>query len=129
MFGGELDGTIDSASFADVGLCGTTGRGGGRADIMNRLGCQWTPSPKGDGSRLAGKAQIHARLALKRDGWPGLMITSNCVNTIRTLPSLAYSRTHPEDVDSDCDTHCYDALRYGLTRKRISCQLYRVKGI
>ena len=34
----RLDGVIDSASFAEVGM------GGGRADRMNALGCRWQPS-------------------------------------------------------------------------------------
>jgi hypothetical protein len=37
-----------------------------------------------------------------------------CKNLIRTLPALPYSASHPEDVASNCDDHCYDALRYAL---------------
>ena len=107
-----LSGVIDSASFADTGM------GGGRADVMNARGCGWQPSEKGDGSRLAGKAQIHQRLALKADGRPGLIVFNSCRNLTRTLPSLCYSKSHPEDVDRDGETHCYDALRYSLTFKR-----------
>ena len=43
-------------------------------DVMNRFGCRWRPSEKGPGSRIAGKAQIHARLALRNDGHPGLIL-------------------------------------------------------
>ena len=60
----EWEGVIDAASFADVGL------GGGRANLMNSLGCNWRPSEKRAGSRLAGKSAIHARLALRSDGFP-----------------------------------------------------------
>ena len=42
---------------------------GGRAEIMNRLGCRWTPSPKGAGSRVAGVSAVHQRLVLKKDGY------------------------------------------------------------
>jgi hypothetical protein len=96
---------------------------------MNSLGCCWRPSEKGSGSRVQGISTIHARLALKPDGYGGLIICRNARNLIRTLPAMVYSRTNPEDIDDSCEQHAVDCLRYGLTRKRISCQLYRVKGI
>jgi Terminase large subunit, T4likevirus-type, N-terminal len=112
-----LDGVIDSASFADIGLGGQSGKGS-RGHIMNRLGCNWRPAVKGEGSRLAGKHLIHSRLAPKSDGWPGLIIFRTCRNLIRELPQLVYSTTHREDVDSTCQDHGYDCLRYSLSRKR-----------
>jgi hypothetical protein len=121
-----LDGVIDSASFADVGLGGETGRGG-RADIMNALGCRWTPSPKGAGSRVAGVSAIHQRLALQRDGHPGLVVFNTCRNLVRTLPALCYSKSHPEDVDTDSEDHLFDALRYALTRHKISGGMVKVR--
>lgn len=111
--GRKLTGIIDSAAFADIGM-----GGGGRANLMNAHGCQWTPSEKGPGSRVAGKASVHARLALRADGAPGLRVFRGCANLIRTLPALPYSKTHPEDVDTDADDHAYDALRMGLLRKK-----------
>jgi hypothetical protein len=69
-------------------------------------------------ARLAGKSAIHARLALRSDGFPGLMVFRGCCpNLVRTLPSLVNSTTNPEDVDEHCEDHCFDALRYGLTRR------------
>ncbi len=121
--GREMDGTIDSASFADVGM------GGGRANVMNSLGCLWRPSEKGLGSRVAGKSAVHARLAAQSDGYPGLVAFRNCKNLIRTLPMLPYSRTNPEDVETSAEDHAYDALRYGLTRKVVSCHVVRVRGL
>ena len=88
---------------------------------MNALGCNWEPTVKGENARLAGKAMIHARLALRSDGAPGLVVFSTCRNLIRTLPALCYSKTHPEDVDTSGDDHCYDALRYGLIHKPLRC--------
>ena len=123
-----LDGVIDSASFADIGM-GIGGGGGSRGDVMNRLGCGWRPAEKGTGSRIAGISAIHARLALKTDGWPGLIITRNCKNLIRTLPALCYSKTHPEDIDGSADDHAVDALRYGLTRKLYLHAIGKVYGI
>jgi hypothetical protein len=105
-----LRGIVDSASFADTGF-------GSRGAEMNAMGCNWTPAVKGAGSRLAGIAAIHERLAMKPDGRPGLIIFSGCRNLIRTLPSLVFSRTNPEDIDDSCEDHAVDALRYGIDYK------------
>jgi Terminase large subunit, T4likevirus-type, N-terminal len=128
QYGGGLDGVIDSASFANIGLGSESGKGG-RADIMNLLGCRWQPAEKGDGSRIAGKSLVHARLAPKGDGWPGLVITRNCRNLIRELPALCYGKRNPEDVDTDAPDHSYDALRYGLSRKKFRYATVPVFGI
>jgi hypothetical protein len=115
-------GVIDSSSFADTGY-------GGRADQMNRLGCNWRPCSKDYNSRLAGKNLIHQRLAMKSDGKPGLIVFNTCRNLARTLPALCYSKTHPEDVDTDAEDHCYDSLRYGLSWKKPQFKLVKVTGI
>ncbi len=96
---------------------------------MNSLGCQWKPSPKGAGSRVAGVSAIHQRLKLKSDGFGGLVITRNCRNLIRTLPAMVFDRQNCEDIDPSCEEHAVKALMYGLTRRIISTQLYRVRGI
>jgi hypothetical protein len=119
-----LSGVIDSSSFADYGM-----DGGGRADVMNKLGCRWRPALKGPGSRLTGIAHVHQRLALKKDGYGGLVVFRNCRNLVRTLPAVVYSRTNPEDIDDSCEQHPVDALRYGLTRKRHWFVDMRVMGI
>src|SRR5439155_45732 len=121
-----VDGVIDSASFADVGLGDESGRGG-RAEIMNRMGCRWSPSPKGAGSRVAGVSAVHQRLALKADGFGGLVVFRNCRNLVRTLPAMVYSRTNPEDISTDCEEHAVKALMYGLTRKVTHFARVRVK--
>lgn len=118
-----LSGVIDSAAFADTGM------GGGRADVMNSLGCRWTPCEKGAGSRLAGLSAIHSRLALERDGRPGLVVFRACRNLIRTLPALPYSPRNPEDLDTNAEDHAVDALRYGLTRVKHFFRSVRVIGI
>ena len=121
-----IDGVIDSASFADVGLGDESGRGG-RAEIMNKLGCRWTPSPKGAGSRVAGVSAMHQRLALKSDAFGGLVVFRNCRNLIRTLPAMTYDRTHPEDIDPACEEHAVKALQYGLTRRKTYFRKVRVR--
>jgi hypothetical protein len=121
-----VSGVIDSASFADVGLGDESGRGG-RAEIMNRMGCRWSPSPKGAGSRVAGVSAVHQRLALKDDGYGGLVVFRTCRNLIRTLPAMTYSKTHPEDIDAACEEHGVKALMYGLTRRKMWSGMAKVR--
>ncbi len=116
-----IDGVIDAAAFADVGM------GGGRANVMNSLGCDWRPSEKGAGSRLAGIAAIHSRLA-SPNGYPGLVIFRTCRNLIRTLPAQVYSTRNPEDI-ADGDDHAIEALRISLGRKQRFCKLARITGL
>jgi hypothetical protein len=52
------------------------------------------------------------------DGMPMLQVFDTCRNLIRTLPALPHSSTNPEDVDSKAEDHAYDALRYGLMRRK-----------
>ena len=68
-----------------------------------------------DNNRLNGKKKIDQMLAPLNDGKPGLMITDNCVNLIRTLPKLARSQVNPEDVAQKQEDHPYDTLRYLVT--------------
>ena len=123
-----LDGTIDSAAFSDIGLGDASGRGS-RGHIMNSLGCRWTPSVKGAGSRVQGVSAVHSRLANRSDGHPGLVIFRNCRNLIRTLPAMTYSKSNPEDVDPACEEHAVKALMYGLTRKVTKFRRLRVVGL
>jgi len=80
-------------------------------DMMAERGVYWT---KGDNARIAGKLQLHRRLAFDEDGRPGMYVFSNCREFIRCIPALCYSETKTEDVDTDAEDHCYDAARYFL---------------
>ena len=120
--GRYLDGMLDSASFVDIGT-------GSRAQQMNRMGCRWKPADKGPGSRIAGASSIHARLAIRSDGQPGLKIFRTCTNLVRTLPALPHSRTNPDDIDTDAEDHVADALRYGLSRNGNRACVVEIWGI
>jgi hypothetical protein len=124
----ELNGVIDSAAFAEIGLGAHEGKGS-RGDIMNSLGCRWQAAQKGAGSRLHGLSAIHQRLAVRKDGYGGLVVYRSARNLIRTLPSLVYSRTNPEDINDCCEQHAVDALRYGLTRRKTWFRVTRVHGL
>jgi hypothetical protein len=116
-----LDGIIDSAAFSNSGM-------GSRADEMNKLGCRWRPSEKGWNSRLAGISAIHQRLATRADGSVGLKIFKNCVNLIHELPSLTYDVNNSEDIAQNCASdHCFDCLRYALTRHKVSGGMAKVR--
>lgn len=82
------------------------------ADVYAAHGVYLTPAVN---DRISGKRKIDKLLEPLPDGLPGLLVFENCVDLIRTLPSLIYSTTRPEDVDTSGDDHDYDALRYLLT--------------
>jgi len=67
---------------------------------------------RGDNNRLSGLMQVHERLRFDKDGFPGMYVFNTCRDTIRTLPALPYSTTKVEDIDTDAEDHCYDAVRY-----------------
>ncbi len=74
----------------------------------------------GDNTRLAGKMQVHNRLAFDGEGRPMLQIFSTCKNCIRTLPALVYDARRPEDIDTQGEDHIYDMLRYVLMERPIA---------
>jgi hypothetical protein len=67
---------------------------------------------KAQNDRIGGWALVDDHLRVRDDGLPRLMIYSNCVNLIRTLPALPRDNRRPEDVDTTAEDHAPDALRY-----------------
>lgn len=64
-------------------------------------------------SRLVGTCERDAYNQILWDsGDPMLLIFSNCVHTIRTLPSLQHDDIRPEDVDTASEDHAADETRY-----------------
>lgn len=82
------------------------------ADVFASHGLYLTPAQN---DRIAGKRKVDALFEALPDGKPGLLIFENCVNLIKTLPSLVYDKTRVEDVDTKGDDHAYDSLRYALS--------------
>ena len=74
---------------------------------------------KGDNKRIPGKMQVHHRLAFDERGYPMMYVFSSCRQFIRTFPNLIYDENNPEDVDSACEDHDYDACRYFLMTNQI----------
>lgn len=72
------------------------------------------PVHKAYNDRLGGKRLVHDALRARPDGHPGMVISSECRNLIRTLPALMRDPKNPEDVKKGDTDHWYDALRYLL---------------
>lgn len=75
---------------------------------------------RGDNTRLAGKMQLHYRLAFDEGGSPMFQVFSSCRHFIRTLPSLVYDDKRVEDVDTEGEDHAYDECRYVLMERPIA---------
>lgn len=68
---------------------------------------------KGDNNRNNGLMQCHERLRFdQKTGLPTFYVFNTCKNFIRTVPTLPYSQTKTEDIDTDAEDHAYDAWRY-----------------
>ncbi len=77
---------------------------------------------KGDNSRIAGWMQLRNRLQFDKNGFPRLYVFNTCKDFIRTIPTLVYSSTHVEDIDTECEDHIADETRY-------MCMMHPVKAI
>jgi len=77
-------------------------------------------TPKGPGSRVAGKLLIHEGLKYTRAadgtvpswGLPLLRFHPDARYLVSSLPKLPRDEKKTEDVDTKADDHAYDALRY-----------------
>lgn len=108
-------GESNVVAYADPSIWDAS-RGECIAEQMEREGIYFMP---GDNARIAGKMQLHRRLAFDKDGRPGLYVFKTCRDFIRTIPSLCYDRLRPEDVDTRSEDHIYDATRYFLMARPV----------
>ncbi len=84
-------------------------RGESIAETAARYGVYFIP---GDNERIPGWMQCHYRLQFDSEGYPRMYVFSNCEAFIRTVPKLLFSKTEPEDLDSDMEDHAADEWRY-----------------
>ena len=106
---------------ADPAIWNSTGTAEGSiAEMMERCGVYFE---KGKHDRLAGKMQVHYRLAFDDEGLPMIYFFESCKNMIRTLPQLMYDPTRPEDVDTTGEDHLYDELKYFLMSNPIATRV------
>lgn len=80
-------------------------------------GVTWTRADKKSGSRVAGWQKM--RQMLKAAWWtgkpretPGLFVTEQCTQFIRTIPILTRDVKKMDDVDTDMEDHIADETRY-----------------
>ena len=67
---------------------------------------------QGDNNRVSGWMQMHYRMSFDSAGYTMIYVFNTCKDTIRTLPMLMYSETHPEDLDTEGEDHIADEMRY-----------------
>ena len=102
------DALLDSSCWAKRGDSGPS-----IAEAINATGCRFRPSDRSPGSRVAGKIELHKRLAINDETEePGIRILDNCRNLISQLAAIPVDPRNPEDVDTKSEDHLYDALRY-----------------
>jgi len=119
-------------SVLDASCWSKSGIGPSIADSIIRSGIRFVPSNR---DRISGKVELHRRLSIReKTGEPQLKIFSNCINLIRTLPTIPYAKNNAEDVDTKADDHAYDALRYMVMtrqtgeRQRASYRMNKLKA-
>lgn len=109
---------VISTRWADPSLWkqhGNVETGESVAAIFEKSGLIFQPA---NNDRKSGLNAVHEALSTLPDGLPGVQFFSNCVNCIRTIPSLPYDPHKQEDVDTRAEDHCFDDLRYGLVNQR-----------
>ena len=84
-------------------------RGEAIVDFADRHGIWFD---RGDNKRIPGWMQCHYRLSFDGEGRPGVYFFNTCRHAIRTLPSLQFSATNPEDLDTSQEDHFADSFRY-----------------
>ena len=89
--GKKIEGVADPAIW-------DASRGESIADTAARYGLYFT---KGDNERIPGWMQCHYRLQFDEEGYSRMYVFSNCAAFIRTVPGMMFSRTAPEDLDTE----------------------------
>lgn len=100
--GRRIDGVADPAIW-DVS------RGESIAETAMHYGLYFT---QGDNKRIPGWMQCHYRLQFDDNGYSRMYVFANCKAFIRTVPLMAYSSRHPEDLDTELEDHVCDEWRY-----------------
>ena len=91
-------------------------RGESVAETAAKWGIYFVP---GDNQRIPGWMQCHYRLQFDPQGYPRLYIFANCVAFIRTIPELKFSKTVPEDLDTEQEDHVADEWRYACMSRPV----------
>jgi len=101
------------------------------AEIMESHGCFFTRFEKVSGTRVQGwqrmRTMMKSALQPKREE-PGLFVTENCHQFIRTIPVLPRSGSNPDDVDTDSEDHIGDESRYAVLARSQSLGIISIAG-
>ena len=91
-------------------------RGESVAETAAKWGMRFVP---GDNERIPGWMQCHYRLQFDEQGYPRLYIFDTCAAFIRTVPLLQFSKTVPEDLDTEQEDHVADEWRYACMSRPV----------
>ena len=91
--------------------------GYGAASAMAEEGVYFS---KAKNARIPGKMQFHYRMAFNSEGRPMMQVFNTCRHFIEQIPSLVYSETDVEDIDTTQEDHIYDESRYALCTHMIT---------
>lgn len=98
---------------------------------MATKGVRWQRSDKSPGSRKIGLELLRERFtaASKKEG-PAIYFMDNCRSSIAILPVLPRDEEKPDDVDTTCEDHVYDMVRYRtLKSSRKAAQKIPIKWV
>lgn len=87
---------------------------------------------RADNSRVAGWQRVLDMLgeaAKDVPERPGLWVTEDCVDFIRTVPVLQADQRNPDDLDTDAEDHAADDTRYAVMAARRGMQTAGVVGL
>lgn len=102
--------------WADPAIWQRTGQVG--ESIGETFGRLHVPVVKSDNDRINGWQRVQEMLRAAPDGRPWLQVHPRCQYLMRTIPAAVRDTDEPEDVDTACDDHALDALRYGAMSRR-----------
>lgn len=94
---------------ADPSIWSAAKTGMSTADTAARHGIYFE---KANNDRIAGWMQCRYRMSFDENGKPMMYVFDNCEAFRRTIPTLCYSGTIPEDLDTDDEDHVADEWRY-----------------
>ena len=100
----------DPSIFANTGMVDKYG-GQTIAESFIRRGVTFIPASN---RRVDGWNLMHQYLGYREGTEPKLKYFNNCVNSIRTIPSMIHDEHKPEDLDTDTEDHAADTDRYIL---------------
>ena len=75
---------------------------------------------RGENSRIPGWMQCHNRLQFDEQGYARMYVFETCTAFLRTVPALLFSRTVPEDLDTNQEDHVADEWRYACMSRPVT---------